>query len=268
MLDLVVLGIVQGLTEFLPISSTAHLLFAEHYLGMPRPGLVLEAALHLGTVLAACVLFWPDVVGIVRSLPGLLRRPAGSAPRSPEPAARMAAAIVTSTAVTAALGLALAGPLERMFESVRATAVQLLVTGLILLWSRERGTRSAGEATVRDGVILGLAQALAIVPGISRSGVTIVAGLALGLRRTEAARLSFLISIPAIAGASAFALKDAGMATRMGYAPLELLVGAAVACISGGLAIVWLVDLIKRHRLIAFSVYCWVVGLLVLLTAR
>lgn len=268
LLDLVVLGIVQGLTEFLPVSSTAHLLFAEHYLGMPRPGLVLEAALHLGTVLAACVLFWPDVVGIVRSLPGLLRRPADPGARASDPAARMAAAIVASTAVTAALGLALAGPLERMFESVRATAAQLLVTGLILLWSRERGARSAGEATVRDGVILGLAQALSIVPGISRSGTTIVAGLALGMRRTEAARLSFLISIPAIAGASAFALKDAGMATRMGYAPLELLVGAAVACISGGLAIVWLVDLIKRHRLIAFSAYCWVVGLLVLFTAR
>lgn len=267
-IDLVVLGIVQGLTEFLPISSTAHLLFAEHYLGMSRPGLVLEAALHLGTVLAACVLFWPDVVRIVRSIPVLLQRSAGPGARSSGPAARMAVAILTSTAVTATLGLALAGPLERMFESVRATAVQLMVTGLILLWSHERGTRSAGEATVKDGVVLGLAQALAIVPGISRSGVTIVAGLALGLRRTESARLSFLISIPAIAGASAFALKDAGMATRMGYAPLELLVGAVVAGISGGLAIVWLVDLIRRHRLIAFSAYCWLVGLLVLLTAR
>lgn len=267
-LDLVILGIVQGLTEFLPISSTAHLLFAEHYLGMSRPGLVLEAALHVGTVLAACVLFWPDVVGIVRSIPGLLRRSEGVGARSADPWGRMAVAIVTSTAVTAALGFALAGPLERMFESVRATAAQLLITGLILLWSRERGMRSAGDATVRDGVVLGLAQALAIVPGISRSGVTIVAGLALGLRRTEAARFSFLMSIPAIAGASVFALKDAGMATRMGYAPLELLVGAVVAGISGGLAIVWLVDLIKRQRLIAFSAYCWIVGLLVLLTAR
>lgn len=268
MLDLVILGIVQGLTEFLPISSTAHLLFAEHYLGMSRPGLVLEAALHIGTVLAACVLFWPDVVRIVRSIPGLLRMSRGLGARSADPWGRMAVAIATSTAVTAALGLALAGPLERMFESVRATAAQLLITGLILLWSRERGVRSAGDATVRDGVVLGLVQALAIVPGISRSGVTIVAGLALGMQRTEAARFSFLMSIPAIAGASVFALKDAGMATRMGYAPLELLVGAVVACISGGLAIVWLVDLIKRQRLIAFSVYCWLVGLLVLLTAR
>lgn len=264
MLKLVILGIVQGLTEFLPVSSTAHLLFAEHYLGMPRPGLVLEAALHLGTVLAACVLFWPDVVGIVRSIPTVLRRSAGPGAGSLDPWSRMAVAIAISTAVTAALGLALAGPFERMFESVRATAAQLLGTGMILLWSRERGVKSAGEVTVRDGALLGLAQALAIVPGISRSGVTIVAGLALGLRRTEAARLSFLMSIPAIAGASVFALKDAGMATRMGYAPLGLLVGAAVAAISGGLAIVWLVDLIKRQRLIMFSAYCWIVGLLVL----
>lgn len=268
MLDLVVLGIVQGLTEFLPVSSTAHLLFAEYFLGMPRPGLVLEAALHLGTVLAVCVLFWSDVVGIVRSLPRLLRRSPGPGACSSEPAAGMATVIVTSTAITAVLGFGLAGPLEQMFESVRATAGQLLITGFVLLWSRERGARSAEEATVGDGVVLGLAQALAIVPGISRSGVTIVAGLALGLRRTEAARLSFLISIPAIAGASAFALKDAGMAAHMGYTSLELLAGTFVACISGGLAIVWLVDLIKRHRLIAFSAYCWLVGLLVLFTVR
>lgn len=268
MLDLVVLGIVQGLTEFLPVSSTAHLLFAEHYLGMPRPGLVLEAALHLGTVLAACVLFWPDLKRIARSIPALLESHGRASAASDDPAGRMAVAILTSTAVTAALGLALAGPLERMFESVRATAAQLLITGLILLWGRERGVRSAGEATMTDGLVLGAAQALAIVPGISRSGITIVAGMMLGLRRTESARLSFLISIPAIAGASAFALKDAGMATRMGYAPLDLLVGAIVAGISGGLAIIWLVDLIRRHRLIAFSAYCWVVGLLVLFTTR
>ncbi len=268
MLELLILGVVQGLTEFLPVSSTAHLLFAEHYLGMHRPGLLLEGVLHLGTAAAACLLFWPDVVRIARCIPGLLRargRPAG---RTLEPSERMTIAIAAATAVTAILGLALASPLERMFDSVQATAAQLLITGIILLPSRERGSRGAGDVTACNGVILGLAQSLAIVPGISRSGATIIAGLALGMRRAEAARLSFLMSIPAIAGAGAYALKDATVAARLGYAPLELLAGAVVACVFGGLAILLLVDIVKRQRLILFSAYCWVVGLLVLLTTR
>jgi len=267
-LELVVLGIVQGLTEFLPVSSTAHLLFAEHYLGIRRPGLVLEAVLHLGTALAAIVLFWPDVVRLVRGGWSLVRRSGGEPTGPPDGFPRLAGVIVAATAVTAVVGLAFASPLERMFESVRGTAYQLLVTGVVLLWNRERGRRDATDATLTDGIALGLAQALAIVPGISRSGTTIVTGLALGLRRGEAARLSFLMAIPAIIGASFFGLRDLGQAGRLGYTAPELLVGFAVAAGVGAVAITWLIGLVRRGRLVVFAAYCWLVGLLVLATAR
>ncbi|MDR7520862.1 MAG: undecaprenyl-diphosphate phosphatase [Armatimonadota bacterium] len=268
MRDLVVLGLVQGLTEFLPVSSSAHLLFVEHYLGIPRPGLVLEAVLHLGTAAAAIFMFWPDVSRLVRALPEVIARPAVVFRGQSTPDGRMAAVIVVATVLTGALGLAFAGPLERTFLSVRGTAYQLMVTGLILLASRERGHRAAGEATLRDGVVMGLAQAAAIIPGISRSGATIVAGIGSGLRRTEAARLSFLMAIPAILGAGAFAMKDAGEAAQVGYAPLHLLVGAVTAAIFGALAIRWLLEIVRRGRLLYMSVYCWAVGLVVLATVR
>ncbi|MGQ0570424.1 MAG: undecaprenyl-diphosphate phosphatase [Armatimonadota bacterium] len=272
MLDLVVLGIVQGLTEFLPVSSTAHLLFVEHYLGIPRPGLVLEAILHLGTAVAATVMFWPDVIRILRSGRQALARLVSSGARppdpSPDPYGRMAITIVVATLVTGVLGLAFAGPLERMFESVRGTAFQLIITGVILLAHQERGVRTAADLTVGDGLVLGIAQAAAIVPGISRSGTTIVGGLGLGLKRIEAARISFLMSIPAILGAGAFVLKDAGEAARLGYTPLQLVVGGAVAGLFGALSIVWLLGVVRRQRLIVFSVYCWLAGALVLVTTR
>lgn len=266
MLDLVILGLVQGLTEFLPVSSTAHLLFTEHYLGIPRPGLTLEAALHLGTAAAAIVMFWPDVRHLLRATMAVLG--VSSEPGRTDPDRGLLLAILAATAVTALLGLLFEAPLTRMFESVRGTAAQLLITGAILLWHRERGARTGGEATVRDGIALGLAQALAIIPGISRSGVTIVAGLGLGFRRAEAARLSFLMAIPAITGASLFSLRDAGAAARLGFGPLPLTVGAAVAGVSGALAIAWLLDIVRRGRLVWFAVYCWVAGVVVLVTAR
>lgn len=268
MLELIVLGVVQGLTEFLPVSSTAHLLFAEHYLGMMRPGLVLEAVLHLGTAIAAAVLFWPDVVRLAGALHRVVRRPGLLGASPPDPYVRMAGAIAVATLVTAALGFGLAGPLESMYSSVRATAWQLLATGAILLWHRERGARDADDVTLLEGGALGLAQAFAIVPGISRSGVTIVAGIALGLRRTESARLSFLMAIPSILGASLFALKDIGDAGNMGYTPAQLAAGGTVSGVVGALAILLLVGIVRRRRLVVFTAYCWIAGAIVLATVR
>jgi undecaprenyl-diphosphatase len=265
-LELVVLGIVQGLTEFLPVSSTAHLLFAEHYLGIRRPGLALEGVLHLGTAIAAVLVLWPTVTRLIRAGVGLIVRP--GAPEGVDPQVPLVKAIIAATVVTAAIGLAFRDPLEGMFTSVRATALQLMLTGLILLAQRERGQRSAATLTIRDGVALGLAQAIAIVPGISRSGTTIVGALRLGFERVEATRLSFLMAIPAILGASLFTLKDAGRAAQLGYTPLQLLVGGLVAGVVGAASMAWLIGLVQRRRLIVFSAYCWLVGALVFFTTR
>ncbi|MGH7186185.1 MAG: undecaprenyl-diphosphate phosphatase, partial [Pseudomonadota bacterium] len=243
-----------------------HLLFAEHFLGIRRPGLVLEGVLHLGTALAAIVLFWPDVVRLLKAGLRLVTR-RGSADAA-DPYAKLALAIVVATAVTAALGLIFERPLERMFLSVRGVAFQLIITGVLLLWHHERGQRPATDATVADGLALGLAQAVAIIPGISRSGTTIVTGLRLGMQRAEATRLSFLIAIPAIVGAGLLTLKDARQATAMGYTVPQLAVGFAVAAVVGAASIRWLMDMVRRGRLMYFAVYCWIVGALVLVVVR
>lgn len=266
MVSLVILALVQGLTEFLPVSSTGHLLFVEHFLGVERPGLAIEAVLHLGTVAASIVLFRHDVIRLIRAVPSLF----GPPPASPEVGAdrRLLIALLVATMVTGIVGLTFAEPLERIFDSVRNAAGLLLVTGVILLAHRERGTRAGGNATAFDGLALGAAQAVSILPGISRSGITIITGLLLGFRRTEAARMSFLMAIPAILGAGIFGLKDVGEASRLGFAAAELVTGGVVAALGGALAIVWLLDIVRRQRLTWFSAYCWLAGLAVLALTR
>lgn len=271
MAQMIILGIVQGLTEFLPVSSSAHLVFVEHFLRIPRPGLVLEAVLHLGTALSAIVLFWPDVRRLVSGFFASLRTPRlGWAPAHNPGSAddrlaygRIAWLIMLATAVTAVIGLLFADAFERMFLSVSGTAVQLIVTGLILLMARDRGRRTMMDLRPADAAIIGLAQGISIVPGISRSGITVAAALWSGLAREQAARFSFLVAIPAILGAGLFSLKDLGAAAGLGYSGAELFVGFIVSAIFGAIAIRWLMDAIRRGRLLTFAIYCWVVGLAV-----
>jgi len=263
-LDMVILGLVQGLTEFLPVSSTAHLIFAETFLGIARPGILLEAILHLGTALAAIILFWGDIrlllAGWWATLPTQRRTDALRA------YGRVAWLILLITVITAAVGLALADPFERMFGSMRGTAFQLVLTGVILLLAREHGRRTTLDARSADAVAVGLAQAAAIIPGISRSGTTIAAGLWLGLQRDDAARLSFLAAVPAVTGAGMFGLKDLSLGTSLGYTAAQLIVGFAVSLLSGALAIRWLLTIVRRGQLRWFAAYCIAAGGTVLIT--
>ncbi len=259
MAQMIILGIVQGLTEFLPVSSSAHLVFAEHFLRLPRPGIVLEAVLHLGTALAAVVLFWPEVRRLVRAALGRGGDGADGSYR------RLAWLLIAATAVTALIGLIFQAPFERMFSSVRGTAAQLMLTGVILLLARERGRRRMVDASLGDAAALGVAQGIAIVPGISRSGLTIAAGVWAGMAREEAARFSFLMAIPALLAAGLFALRDLGGAFALGYTPAQLLVGFAVSALFGMIAIRWLMEWIRRGRLLLFALYCWGAGLAVFL---
>lgn len=263
MLDMVILGLVQGLTEFLPVSSTAHLLFTEAFLGITRPGILLEAILHLGTALAALILFWPDVRRLfIGWLASLLRR---AEPSDARGYGRLAWLIILITVITAAVGLALSDPFERMFGSLRGAAVQLIVTGLILLAAHGRERRDMTETTVRDAVAIGIAQVVSIIPGVSRSGTTITAGLWLGLRRDDAARLSFLAAIPAVAGAGLFGLKDLRLGESIGFTGGQLLVGFVVSLLSGALAIRWLLGIVRRGHLRWFAAYCIIAGGVVLI---
>ncbi|HEV8338387.1 MAG TPA: undecaprenyl-diphosphate phosphatase [bacterium] len=259
MAQMIILGIVQGLTEFLPVSSSAHLVFAEHFLALPRPGVVLEAVLHLGTALSAVVLFWPEVRRLVRAAIGRDGASLDAGYR------RLAWLLLAATALTGLIGLIFQGSFERMFSSVRGTAVQLMITGVILLLARERGRRRMVDARFPDAAALGVAQGISIVPGISRSALTIAVGLWRGLTREEAARFSFLMAIPALVAAGLFALRDLGEAFILGYTPVELAVGFAVSALFGMIAIRWLMDWIRRGRLLLFAVYCWAAGLAVFL---
>ncbi|MDR5709040.1 MAG: undecaprenyl-diphosphate phosphatase [Armatimonadota bacterium] len=253
------LGAVQGLTEFLPVSSSAHLVFTESLLGLPRPGLVLEAVLHLGTVGAVLALCGQD---LVRILQAWRRSPLNLTPGQP---GRVVWLLLCTTAITGLLGLAFTEPLAAMFASVRWTAVQLVLTGLLLWWAPHTGDRAMHHMTWADAGWVGLAQAVSIVPGISRSGITIVAALWRGIQREEAARYSLLSAIPAILAASGFSLvRDWQAVLSLGYSPVELLVGFTSALGFGMLAIRWLVRALQHGRLRAFSWYCWIVGLGVL----
>ena len=266
MLDMVILGLVQGLTEFLPVSSTAHLIFAEAFLGISRPGILLEAVLHLGTALAALVVLWGEVRKLVTAWGrSVTRQPADAVAQS---YGRLAWLIILITAITAAAGLTLERPLEQMFGSVRGTAAQLMLTGVLLLFANERGRRGMLDAAPQDALVIGIAQAVAIIPGISRSGTTITAGIWMGLRQEEAARLSFLAAIPAVAGAGLLGLKDLRLGLAMGYTPAQLLTGFVVAAVSGGLAIRWLLSVLRRGRLVYFAAYCLLAGAAVLVFAK
>lgn len=253
--QLVVLGAVQGLTEFLPVSSSAHLVFAEYLLGLRRPGLVLEAVLHLGTVGAVLVLYGRDLFRLLRAW---AQAPLDFCPDRP---GRVVWLLGLTTGLTAVVGLLFREPLESSFDSVRWTALQLGLTGLLLWTLRPRGDRSMVAMTWQDAGWIGLAQAVSIVPGISRSGITIAVALWRGIEREDAARYSFLAAVPALLGAGAYALaRDWQAATSLGYTPGALFVGFVSALTFGTVAILWLVDVLRRGRLRVFAYYCWIVA--------
>jgi undecaprenyl-diphosphatase len=250
------LGLVQGLTEFLPISSTAHLRITPTLLGQTDPGPAFTAVLQLGTLLAVFVYFARD---LFVTLPRAMVR----APRSPEGILPWKLAAGTVPIVIA--GLALQDRIEGDFRSLYVVAGALIGVGLLMAWidrsaPGERGTYDLGFV---DALLIGAAQAAALVPGVSRSGATICMALLLGMRRAEAARFSFLLGIPAIAGAGVFEMR-AAIAQLGDDAILPLLVGTATAALSGYLSIAWLIRFLGTRRLVPFSVYRVALGLLLL----
>ncbi len=266
-----ILGLVQGLTEFIPVSSSAHLVLVPWAAGWPNPGLAFDTMLHWGTLLAVVGYFWRDWVAIIRGFFGsLLRRGPISAVaggRLADPAARLAWGIILGSIPAAALGYLFKDFFEGLFSSPLAVGGFLLVTALILALSERLGRRTRPLAQLQppDAVLIGLAQAAAIAPGISRSGATIAAGLGRGLKRDDAARFSFLLGTPAILGAGLLQLPDMfGNAGLQAELPV-LAVGLLTAAVTGYLCIKFLLNYLRRGRLYVFAAYCGVVGIAVLL---
>lgn len=266
-LEGILLGVLQGLTEFLPVSSSGHLALAEHLLGAKTPGVTFEVIVHLATVLAVILFFRRRILAILAALARwpFARRGAGGRPAGEAEDARLGLNLALGTVPAAVVGYLFESRIERAFDDPRLVSALLIVTGCILWTTRFARPEGRRVETWKDALLIGVGQAVAVLPGISRSGTTIAAGIAAGLERKRAAEFAFLLSIPIILGASAVSLGDA----LRGTAPLGAAEAAgafaAFACALPSIAV--LMKLVAAGRLHRFSYYCWAVGALgVLLT--
>ena len=251
-----ILGIVQGATEFLPISSSGHLVLVPMWFGWESPALAFATTLHLGTLVSVIAYFYRDLWEIaVAWLRSLMRREMTSK-------AWLGWWLILGTVPAVVLGLTLETFLEGLFGSPPAVAALLLATGVILALSEYLGSRrrDMDDLGWLDAVSIGFAQACAIAPGISRSGTTIAAGLARGLKREDAARFSFLLSIPIIAGTGLMQLVDLASESPQDGQLDALAMGFLAASVTGYFAIRLLLKYLQRGTLYPFAIYCWVVG--------
>ncbi len=258
----IALGVLQGLTEFLPVSSSGHLALAEHFLGVETPGVTFEVLVHFGTALAVIWFFRRRVASLLVAAFSFLTRREYDAPD-----ARLAFHLVVATIPAAIVGLLLEDVVGRFFGSPLVVSSLLLVTGCVLWLTKrlEGGVRV--EERTKDAVLVGIAQAAAIFPGISRSGATISAGLALGMDRTKAAEFAFLLSVPVILGATVMSIGDA-IAVR-GELGVATAAGTVAAFVSALPAIAVLMKIVTVGRLHRFAYYCWAVGTLgIILSTR
>ncbi len=250
-----ILGVLQGLTEFLPVSSSGHLVLGQSILGLKEPELLFDVLLHVGTLAAVIVFYGKDIRRIAWGwCSSLLGKDSGDG------AARTGWLLILGSIPAGIVGVFLGDLVEQMFASPKLAACALLGTGGILSLSEPRkgGGREEAQMTAKDALIIGLFQAFAIVPGISRSGATIAAALMRGVAREQAARFSFLLSVPAILGAFALKIKD--LEGPLGARLLPYAVGALAAAIVGTLALGWLIRLVRGGNLARFRYYCWGAG--------
>lgn len=251
MIDAIIWGLVQGLTEFLPISSSGHLVLVPAVLSrlgweVAQPSLSVSAVLHLGTLLAVVVYYRRDLLYLTRA-----RTDAG---------ARRLLGLLALGTVPALVGLPLKDSIDAFEGSARNVAAALLVTGIVLVVGTRllTGNRTWRSGTWRDALTVGVFQAFALVPGVSRSGMTITAAAGRRFEAGEAARFSFLLAIPAIAGGGLLSLLDASATTDAG----PLVVGLVVSALSGYAAIAVLLRVLRRRGLGPFAAYCLIVGVL------
>ncbi|MGM7667317.1 undecaprenyl-diphosphate phosphatase [Microbacterium sp. A93] len=262
-LEAIILGLVQGLTEFLPVSSSAHLRIVGEFLpGASDPGAAFTAITQIGTELAVLIFFWKDVVRIISRWFGSLT---GKVDRH-DPDARMGWLIIIGSIPIGVAGLLFEESIDTSFRSLWIVATTLIVFGLLLAVADSLGkqTKPLEKLTLRDGVLYGLAQMMALIPGVSRSGGTITMGLALGYTREAAARYAFLLAVPAVFASGFYklfkALSDPGQASVYGMG--ETLVATLVAFVIGYLIIGWLMRYITTNSFKPFVWYRIGLGLL------
>jgi undecaprenyl-diphosphatase len=267
----IIMGAVQGLTEFLPISSSAHLVLVPELMGV-KSTLAFDTLLHLGTLVAVVGYFWKDILAMIQAfISSLLDIFSGKFKKGvkEDPFKRLTWLVVIGTIPAGLMGVLFKSQFESLFSSIAAVGFFLLITGVILWgaeWmakrNKDKEDKEIKDVTFTNSLVIGLFQGFAIAPGISRSGATIAAGLFSGLERKLAARYSFLLSIPAILGAALVQAKDI-----VGFdANLSVLIGGFLsAVIFGYLAVKFMMGYIQKHSLVLFAYYCWIVGALTLI---
>ncbi len=254
-----ILGLVQGLTEFLPVSSKGHLVLTERLLGVRVSGIGVEVALHIGTLVAVVLYYAKDLLAVSRALPAALGALARGRLPSDAPG-RLLLGLVLGTLPAVLIVIAFGDQIEAHFHSIRIALAGFVLTGVVL-WTTRRGRGQRDEATLRDALLIGAAQGAAVLPGVSRSGSTIGAAVALGLSREGAARFSFLLSIPAVLGAIAHSAGDIVRGDSGVAFGGPLLLGILVSFVVGLLSIHLLLGIARRNRLDMFSWYLWTVAL-------
>lgn len=264
----IIIGIVQGLTEFLPISSSAHLIFIQRLLGV-ESSLAFDTFLHLGTLLAVLWFFKTDIYKMLRawwlSIGDILQHKFKEGFYA-DPYKRLAWYVILATIPVGIVGVFFESQVESLFAgALYVPAFFLFVTGTILYISQRMnsGRIDFANITGKEALFMGLGQACAILPGLSRSGTTIAAGLVINLDKEFAAKFSFILSIPAILGATIIQMKDIGTAMDVNFAAIIL--GFVASFIAGYIAIKWVLELIQKRSLDIFAFYCWIIGIIIFL---
>jgi undecaprenyl-diphosphatase len=253
--------VVQGLTEFLPISSSGHLVFFQSLFGIEEPRLFFDVMLHLGTLLAVVVYFRTDIWKIVQGLKTKLKKK-----EEGKEGVKLFIWIILATIPTGLMGFFLKDWFESLFSKPKVVGGMLLITGSVLWltrWAKREG-RSLAQMGWIDAILIGVAQGIAIIPGISRAGLTISTGLFLGLDRELSGKFSFLLSIPAILGATLLEFRK----INVGQELWATLIGTSIAFGVGVLALTFLMKIIKMGKISNFSFYCWGVGVVMIFLTK
>ncbi|MCK4260536.1 MAG: undecaprenyl-diphosphatase UppP [Halanaerobiales bacterium] len=249
----ILLGLIQGATEFLPVSSSGHLVLFQTFLGLNEGALTLDVFLHFGTLIAIVIVFWDDIISLITFK---------------KSHRKLMYMIIIGMIPTGIIGVFFKDFFEELYKSVLVVGFMLLVTGGLLMLSETfaKKGKSINQMKGADAITIGIAQGLAIIPGISRSGTTIVAGLFRGLKRDEAARYSFLVAVPVILGATLLEGIDIFQGAGGNVGIENLVAGTVAAVISGYVAIRFLLKIIKERNLKLFAYYCWFIGLIVIIS--
>jgi len=239
-----ILALVQGITEWLPVSSSAHLAIIQHLFGISPP-VFFDIALHVGTLISVLLFFRNDIIELIR-----------------EKDVKMLLYIIIASIPTAIIGLALKDFFESFFSNIALIGVALIITGTLLFLTRYAKEKKQKQPDAASAFIIGIAQGIAVAPGISRSGSTISTGMLLGIDKEKAARFSFLLSVPAVLGAAMLEGRKAVLSS-IDFGPM--LLGVVVAAVVGYLSIDFLLKIIRKNSFSVFAYYCWLLGIVVII---